>query len=90
MEDSAFHRFVQTRRLLNERLEPARADIDKWLAHHPDGDADINSLAQLEFLLQTRRELLAELAALDDAFMNHLLIRRRNKQDGVSAPSELV
>jgi hypothetical protein len=66
-------RFVQRRARLNDKLEEAKARIDVWVNEHETGEASSTELAYLEGLLEARRDLLRELLALDDSFMEYLL-----------------
>jgi hypothetical protein len=84
LQDSAFARFVRRRRRLNERLDETRGQIDAWIAEHEGKAPSMIALATLEALLQTRRDALAALIALDDEFMSHL-IELRSTPGGQSA-----
>ena len=71
--DDEFRRFVQRRARLNQQLDEARDRIDQWVGQHESGEASPTDLALLEGLLEARRNLLRQLLALDDQFMEHLL-----------------
>lgn len=65
--DEVFASFVRRRNVLNESLDESRRVIDTWLDRQPM-PPPISALANLEVLLKARRDLLAELVALDDEF----------------------
>ncbi|HLG12303.1 MAG TPA: hypothetical protein VI876_11150 [Dehalococcoidia bacterium] len=72
--DPKFAQFLRRRERLNARLDATRAQFDTWLVEHTSGAGpSIVALATLEALLKTRRDALAELVALDDEFMEHLI-----------------
>jgi hypothetical protein len=71
--DPAFGHFVRRRQRLNERLDVTRAQIDSWIAEHADTSPSMVALATLEALLAARRDALAEVIALDEEFMLHLI-----------------
>ena len=83
--DPVFRRFVQLRQELNTQLADRAAEVDEWLARKYETSPTFADLALLEGLLLERRNLLSELAALDDDFMNHLL-RLRQQIVGASRP----
>jgi hypothetical protein len=69
-----FQAFIDGRNRLNEQLDRLRADVDRWLAQNGDAeDPSIGDIAKLAGLLETRRNLLTELAQLDDNFLKYLL-----------------
>lgn len=70
--EDLFAAFVRKRKSLNEAIEKSGKAIDIWLEQQPFPPAMV-ALANLEVLLKTRRDLLAELVSLDDEFMVHLL-----------------
>ena len=85
--DEQFTRFLQRRRVLNERIDRARAEIDAWIDNHTadDPEPSLNDIAALEGLLQTRTQLSDRLRKLYDDYINHLLeIRRR--PEGTNSP----
>jgi hypothetical protein len=71
--DTEFAQFVRRRARLNERLDSTRAQIDAWIEEHQGESPNMVALATLEVLLKTRRDALAELVRLDDAFVDHLI-----------------
>ena len=75
-----FASFARRRHTLNEDLDESRRVIDQWFERQPM-PAPISALANLEVLLKARRDLLAELVALDDDFMLHLIRMRAGNQD---------
>ena len=77
--DEVFASFVRKRQSLNEGLDESRRAIDLWLEEQPQ-PAPLHALANLEVLLKTRRDLLAELVSLDDEFMMHLIEMRSGRQ----------
>jgi hypothetical protein len=85
-QDSAFAHFVRRRRRLNERLDETRGQIDAWIAEHENQTPTMVDLATLEALLQTRRDALAALVALDDEFMSHLIELRSSPGGPPAAP----
>jgi hypothetical protein len=84
--DPEFVQFVRRRQRLNERLDASRAQLDAWLAEHLSEVPSMVQLATLEALLTTRRDALAELIALDDDFMLHL-IELKSRADAEPEPS---
>jgi hypothetical protein len=79
--DPVFERFVERRRRLNERLHASASEVDQWLDQNTEAMPGLSELARLEVLLAERRDMLTELAALDDSFMTHLLeLRQRLKE----------
>jgi hypothetical protein len=50
-----------------------RNDVDRWLADNDGDDPTMGDIAKLAGLLETRRDLLNELAALDERFLKYLL-----------------
>ena len=80
--DKEFQAFIDGRNRLNEQLDRLRADIDRWLAQNGDEDErSIAGIAKLAGLLETRRNLLHELAALDDNFVKYLLQLRASHKE---------
>lgn len=73
--DQIFASFIGRRASLNEGLDESRLAIDQWFERQPM-PPPLNALANLEVLLKARRDLLAELVALDDEFMVHLIQMR--------------
>ena len=71
----AFVSFARRRALLNDQLDDTKRAIDSWFERQPQ-PAPMGALANLEVLLKTRRDLLAELVDLDDEFMLHLIQMR--------------
>ena len=77
-----FQAFIDGRSRLNEQLDRLRADIDRWLDQNgDDAEPSIASIAKLAGLLETRRNLLKELADLDDNFLKYLLTLRAPHRD---------
>jgi hypothetical protein len=69
-----FQAFIDGRNRLNEQLDRLRADVDRWLDQNDDdNEPSIGDIAKLAGLLETRRNLLTELAQLDDNFVKFLL-----------------
>lgn len=69
-----FQTFTEGRNRLNEQLDRLRADVDRWLDESgEDDEPSIAGIAKLAGLLETRRNLLNELAQLDDNFLKYLL-----------------
>jgi hypothetical protein len=64
--------FASRRNALNAKLTETGREIDVWFARQPI-PVPMTELAQLEVLLKTRRDLLQELADLDDGFMDYLV-----------------
>ena len=73
--EETFARFKRKRQALNDRLDASRGEIDALLENHPL-PLSMPSLATLEVILKERRELLAELVALDDQLMEQLVQQR--------------
>jgi hypothetical protein len=58
-----------------------RNDVDRWLADNDGDDPTMGDIAKLAGLLETRRDLLNELAALDERFLKYLLqLQLRNSR----------
>jgi hypothetical protein len=76
----AFGEFVNRRGRLNKRIDASRVDLDVWMATHANRELSLEELTEFEFLLQSRRDVLAELVKLDDEIMDHLLEMRRHNQ----------
>jgi hypothetical protein len=70
--EELFAIFARKRRSLNEGIDKAGKAIDTWFEQQPMPPAMV-ALANLEVLLKNRRDLLAELVALDDEFMVYLI-----------------
>lgn len=64
--------FLRKREALNTKLVASCAHIDKLLGESPLPPS-IPMLADLEVMLQERRDLLAELGTLDDELMLQLI-----------------
>jgi hypothetical protein len=80
--DPEFTLFVRRRQRLNERLDSTKQQIDAWISEHEADAPSMTALATLEGLLKTRRDVLADLVALDDEFMGHLIdLRARASKD---------
>jgi hypothetical protein len=71
-QEDQFMNFARKRKSLNEGIDKAGKAIDIWFEQQPMPPAMV-ALAQLEVLLKARRDLLAELVALDDEFMDYLI-----------------
>jgi len=72
--DKEFQAFIDGRNRLNERLDRLKADIDRWLnTNHIDQDPSMTDIAKLSGLLETRKDLLQDLAKLDEDFLMYLL-----------------
>ena len=76
--EQAFVQFTRKRKALNDKLDASRAEIDALLENHPL-PLSMHSLATLEVTLKERRDVLNELAVLDDQLMN-LLVKQRAAQ----------
>ena len=74
-KSGVFDSFIRKRDSINSALDESRRDIDNWFERQPQ-PAPLGALANLEVLLKIRRDLLAELIALDDEFMLHLIEMR--------------
>lgn len=74
--EDQFAIFGRKRKSLNEGIDKAGKAIDIWFEQQPMPPPML-ALANLEVLLKTRRDLLAELVALDDEFMLHLIRLRQ-------------
>ena len=84
--ESAFAAFKQERAALNEKLLSSGESLDSWFSKQPMPPR-LAGLAELELVLKARRDLLAELIALDDRFMEYLLeLRAGFEGDGGSPP----
>ena len=70
-----FIMFIEQRRELNERLDATRVQIDHWITAY-EFPSPIMQIAVLEGMLIERRDLLQDLAKLDDAFIDYLLRSR--------------
>jgi hypothetical protein len=57
-----------------EHLDSSRTVLDNWIDAHRKQQASITDLAQLEGLLAERRNMLDELAKLDDSLLEHLVV----------------
>ena len=68
-----FQVFTDGRSRLNEQLDRLRDDVDRWLANNDGDDPTMGDIAKLAGLLETRKDLLNELAALDERFLKYLL-----------------
>ena len=73
--EAIFESFSRRRQNLNEALDESRVAIDLWFERQPL-PAPMAALAHLEVLLKTRRDLLTQLVALDDEFMDQLIQMR--------------
>ena len=71
--DKEFRAFIDGRARLNEQLDRLRADVDRWLDSNAGDDPTMGDIAKLAGLLETRKDLLNELAALDERFLKYLL-----------------
>jgi hypothetical protein len=75
--DKEFQAFIDGRNRLNEQLDRLKHDIDRWLSGNAvnidEGDPAMTDIAKLAGILETRKELLTELAKLDDNFIKYLL-----------------
>ena len=77
-----FQAFIDGRSRLNEQLDRLRADVDRWLATNDGDDPTMGDIAKLAGLLETRKDLLNELAALDERFLKYLLqVQLRSSKD---------
>jgi hypothetical protein len=74
-----FKAFAEARRRFNQDLEALRVQIDRWLAEHDSREPSMLEIANLATILEARRDLLSELAALDDSFLKQLLAMRGSK-----------
>lgn len=72
-EHSEFASFVQKRSRLLERLTDLGTRLDAWIQANEDQEPTLTEVAHLEGLLSGRRDVLNELAALDEAFMTNML-----------------
>lgn len=72
-EHSAFASFVQKRSRLLERLTDLGDRLDAWIQSNENEELTVIEVAHLEGLLSGRRDLLNELAALDETFMTNML-----------------
>jgi len=82
-----FQQFVDRRELLNKKLDAKRSELDGVIDRLKETDVSLTEISYLTGLLLERRDLLSELAALDDAFVNHLLaLRSQSPSDGGSVP----
>jgi len=74
--------FSRRRPEINDRLDATRRQADALLEILGDGKATIRDLALFEGLLQEGRDLLAGLACLDDAFLDHIIeLRSRIREE---------
>jgi hypothetical protein len=69
----AFRAFTQKRQRLLESLDASRSHVDRWIEEFSDKEVTLTEVALLEGLLSGRRDVLSELAALDDSFITSLL-----------------
>jgi hypothetical protein len=69
----AFRAFIQKRQRLLESLDASRSHVDRWIEEFSDKEVTLTEVALLEGLLSGRRDVLSELAALDDSFITSLL-----------------
>jgi len=81
-----YGQFVERRRNLNEQIETTGLAVDDWIATHEARAPSLGELAELEGLLSQRRDLLSQLASLDDAFMDHLVSLRARQQSDTTIP----
>jgi hypothetical protein len=72
-----FVRFAERRQQLNSRLDETRDKIDQMVAAY-QSDSPIVEIAALEGVLIERRDILKELATLDDNFIGYLLLAREH------------
>ena len=81
-----FQIFIESRSRLNEQLDRLRAEVDNWLAANAgdavEGDPSLKDIAALAGLLENRKDLLSELARLDDNFITFLLQLRNTAENG--------
>ena len=76
-----FQAFITGRSRLNEQLDRLREGVDGWLADNDGDDPTMGDIAKLAGLLETRKDLLNELAALDERFLEYLLeVQLRNSR----------
>jgi hypothetical protein len=80
-ETEEYRRFVQRRAFLNTRLAETGADVDAWIQTHEGVQPALSQLGLLEGLLSERRNLLRELADLDDDFVTYMLRRDDQRRD---------
>ena len=77
IKDSAeYQRFIALRTRITDRLAETAGDVDAWLVARQASDPSITELGFLEGVLSERRDLLRELADLDDGFVSFLLNQR--------------
>jgi hypothetical protein len=69
----AFRAFIQKRQRLLDSLDASRSHVDRWIEEFSDKEVTLTEVALLEGLLSGRRDVLSELAALDDSFITSLL-----------------
>jgi len=79
--DPELTNFTRRRRDINERLDVTRQQLDALTAVLETGRATTRDLAMFEGLLQERRDLLAGLARLDDAFLDYIIHLRGSMRD---------
>jgi hypothetical protein len=72
-QNREFQTFIDGRARLNEQLDRLRADVDRWLESNSGDDPTMGDIAKLAGLLETRKDLLSELAAHDERFLKYLL-----------------
>ena len=76
-----FQAFITGRSRLTEQLDRLRDGVDRWLADNDGDDPTMGDIAKLAGLLETRKDLLNELAALDERFIEYLLqVQLRNSR----------
>jgi hypothetical protein len=77
----SFQSFVNRRNLLNQKLDAKRYELDGVIERLNEADASVAEIGYLTGLLLERRDLLSELAALDDAFVDYLLTPRSQSRE---------
>ena len=65
-----------------EDLASARGLVDHWWEERRESTATLQQLAELEGLLELRRQLLTDLLHLDDRMLTTLIKLRRGAGDG--------
>jgi hypothetical protein len=77
-----FQAFITGRSRLNEQLDRLREGVDRWLTDNDGDDPTMGDIAKLAGLLETRKDLLSKLSALDARFLEYLLqVQIRNSRE---------
>ena len=74
---SSFDEYQAATARISESLDRIKTSILEWVARNQDAPPVIREIAQLEALHAERARLTADLLAVEQRFMNHLISRLR-------------